>query len=533
MNPRGGSRSRRACKRKRARRVAWSNLRAQRAKAMLTQQAAIAANRFGLGARPRDAAAIGSDPKGWLEEQVASTKRSTPAKASPPSPRKCSRSSATCEVVRQAAAQARASAGQAQQGRDRRQRRRDRVARYRRGRDQASSASSSREHYLSQVNDRHRRAIESDQPFIERLVHFWSNHFAVSADKPLVAPLAGALRAGSDPAARDRQLLRPAARGRAASRDEPLPRQHDVDGRGSTARAARAQPRPRARPQREPRARDPRAAHARRRRRLHAARRHRIREGDHGLVDRRPIGPRSARRVKPDGGNGGARAAVRRSRGKPGEFYFRALMHEPGDKTRARQDATRSAASRKASKCSRRSRRIPRRRSISRPSSRATSSRTIRPPRSSTRLATAYLQERRRARARLSRADRADESWRQPLAKYKTPQDFVHLDVSRARSRARTTCSRSRRSWASSASGRSRRGSPAGWPDTAASWDGGDALLKRIEWGGAVGKRVGAPRRQGASTPRELAAPRARPGQRRDAREHPRRGRAAPGASHC
>jgi uncharacterized protein (DUF1800 family) len=34
-------------------------------------------------------------------------------------------------------------------------------------------------------------------------------------------------------------------------------------------------------------------------------------------------------------------------------------------------------------------------------------------------------------------------------------------------------------------------GSPAGWPDTAASWDGGDALLKRIEWSGAVGKRVG------------------------------------------
>ena len=34
-------------------------------------------------------------------------------------------------------------------------------------------------------------------------------------------------------------------------------------------------------------------------------------------------------------------------------------------------------------------------------------------------------------------------------------------------------------------------GSPAGWPDTAAAWDGGDALLKRIEWAGAVGRRVG------------------------------------------
>ncbi len=34
-------------------------------------------------------------------------------------------------------------------------------------------------------------------------------------------------------------------------------------------------------------------------------------------------------------------------------------------------------------------------------------------------------------------------------------------------------------------------GSPAGWPDTASQWDGPDALLKRIEWASAVGKRVG------------------------------------------
>ena len=33
---------------------------------MLTPAAAIAANRFGLGARPQDGAAIGNDPRGWL-----------------------------------------------------------------------------------------------------------------------------------------------------------------------------------------------------------------------------------------------------------------------------------------------------------------------------------------------------------------------------------------------------------------------------------------------------------------------------------
>jgi uncharacterized protein (DUF1800 family) len=86
----------------------------------------------------------------------------------------------------------------------------------------------------------------------------------------------------------------------------------------------------------------------------------------------------------------------------------------------------------------------------------------------------------------------ADESWRQPLAKYKTPQDFVISTFPRARSRARTTCSRSRGFEGELGQRPFTPGSPAGWPDIAANWDGSDALLKRIEWGAAVGKRVGA-----------------------------------------
>src|SRR6516162_7411709 len=82
------------------------------AKTMLTQNAAIAANRFGLGARPRDAAAIGSDPKGWLEDQVSSVKRSTSAPPSPPESALVLQKLRDLEAVRQAAAQARANAGQ-------------------------------------------------------------------------------------------------------------------------------------------------------------------------------------------------------------------------------------------------------------------------------------------------------------------------------------------------------------------------------------------------------------------------------------
>ncbi|WP_028229539.1 DUF1800 domain-containing protein [Paraburkholderia ferrariae] len=46
--------------------------------------------------------------------------------------------------------------------------------------------------YRSAVNARLASALATDTPFVERLVHFWSNHFAVSVDKGQVASLAGA-----------------------------------------------------------------------------------------------------------------------------------------------------------------------------------------------------------------------------------------------------------------------------------------------------------------------------------------------------
>jgi uncharacterized protein (DUF1800 family) len=46
--------------------------------------------------------------------------------------------------------------------------------------------------YRSAVNARLTSALQTDTPFVERLVHFWSNHFAVSVDKFAIAGLAGA-----------------------------------------------------------------------------------------------------------------------------------------------------------------------------------------------------------------------------------------------------------------------------------------------------------------------------------------------------
>jgi uncharacterized protein (DUF1800 family) len=50
-----------------------------------------------------------------------------------------------------------------------------------------------REYYVGQVGARAQAALVTPSPFIERLVHFWANHFAVSIDKFIVVGLCGQL----------------------------------------------------------------------------------------------------------------------------------------------------------------------------------------------------------------------------------------------------------------------------------------------------------------------------------------------------
>ncbi|HKT62780.1 MAG TPA: DUF1800 domain-containing protein [Burkholderia sp.] len=50
-----------------------------------------------------------------------------------------------------------------------------------------------RDDYLVMIGARMSSALTSDTPFVERLVHFWANHFAISADKLPVIGLAGLL----------------------------------------------------------------------------------------------------------------------------------------------------------------------------------------------------------------------------------------------------------------------------------------------------------------------------------------------------
>src|SRR5689334_16422852 len=51
----------------------------------------------------------------------------------------------------------------------------------------------SRQNYLALVQARTNAALVTPAPFVERMVHFWANHFAVSADKLVTIGLAGLL----------------------------------------------------------------------------------------------------------------------------------------------------------------------------------------------------------------------------------------------------------------------------------------------------------------------------------------------------
>ena len=93
----------------------------------------------------------------------------------------------------------------------------------------ATCAQSIRDDYLAMSRRGSTSALTSDSPFVERLVHFWANHFAVSADKLPVIGLAGLLEFEAIRPHVLGRFSRHAARGRAASGDAALSRPGAVD----------------------------------------------------------------------------------------------------------------------------------------------------------------------------------------------------------------------------------------------------------------------------------------------------------------
>jgi uncharacterized protein (DUF1800 family) len=95
------------------------------------------------------------------------------------------------------------------------------------------------------------------------------------------------------------------------------------------------------------------------------------------------------------------------------------------------------------------------------------------------------------------------DAWTQPLAKYKTPSDYIissfrglQVPLDNVRTPLAPFDLLGQRTYSP--------GSPAGWPDRSADWDGASALMKRIEWADAVGQKLGTRRDAAGLAPQLL-----------------------------
>ncbi|HXS20964.1 MAG TPA: DUF1800 domain-containing protein [Steroidobacteraceae bacterium] len=328
--------------------------------------------------------------------------------------------------------------------------------------------------YVAEATARFRESVATDRPFVERLTHFWANHFAVSVDKAMLAGLAGSY---------EREAIRPYVLGNftdmllATERHPAMLLYLDNQiSMGPDSRAAQNIAR------RNP---DRRIGInenlARETMELHTV-------GVDGGYTQTDVTAFSEvltgwSIAGPDGWRTGA---------QPGTFLFRAGMHQPGSdvvmgkrypdtgydqgvavlRDLARRPATARFIATK----------LARHFIADDPPAPAVDRMAAAFSESGGDLPTVY-------RALIA----SPEAWQQPVGKYKTPSDFIvssfrglELPVRQDKAPVGLFQLLGQRIWSP--------GSPAGWPDRSADWDGASELLKRIEWADAVGQRVGSRR---------------------------------------
>lgn len=141
---------------------------------MSTRDAFIATTRFGLGPRRGELRRAAGDPRGWLKAQLGNVPMPGGLDGFRPG------YESFAEFVRDI--------------RSNKEPDKRKVIRR-----------AARKIYFAEAAARTRAQIETDAPFRERLVAFWSNHFTVSIKKPQVIPIAGAF---------EREAIRPHVTGR-------------------------------------------------------------------------------------------------------------------------------------------------------------------------------------------------------------------------------------------------------------------------------------------------------------------------------
>jgi uncharacterized protein (DUF1800 family) len=432
-----------------------------------TIDAAIAANRFGLGARPGELARLGSDPRGAL---IAQLKAPAPLITEP----LAASHELLARVIDQRAALREAGVGSlgVPSG--------ARPGNGAAGNPPAESVVAIAKvlrdiylpAYLDDVTARFRAAVSSERSFLERLTHFWSNHFAVSVDKLQVLGLAGAM---------EREAIRPHVLGRFSDMLLAV-EQHPamllyLDNAQSVGPASRA------------------AQFAQGRGRNVGLNENLGRE----ILELHTLGV-DAGYTQDDvralasiitgwsiGGNVG-----RLQGGEPGKFHFRELLHEPGKqvllgKSYQQQGMDQGVAALRDLATNPHTARhiatkLARHFIADDPPAVAVDKITLAFEQSRGDLATVY-------RALLE----SPEAWNPPAVKFKTPAEFL-FSTYRALDLPVGGKRRDLQAFELLGQRNFQPGSPAGWPDRSVDWDGSAALFKRLEWAQALGQRLGSER---------------------------------------
>jgi uncharacterized protein (DUF1800 family) len=326
--------------------------------------------------------------------------------------------------------------------------------------------------YVAEATARLAAAVASERPFIERLTHFWTNHFAVSVDKALVLGLAGSF---------EREAIRPHVLGNftdllLAVEQHPamllyLDNHLSVGPNSQAARRA-------------------------------------LRRGTGAPLGINENLAREILELHTLGVNGGYTQADvttfaevisgwsvgggfgRQASGEPGRFVFRAELHEPGTKALLFMRYADTGVGQGEAVLRDLAQRPATAQHIATKLARHFVS--DEPPRAAVdRLEHAFL----RSRGHLPTVYRAlietPEVWAQPLTKYKTPSDYV-ISTYRGLSLPVVHEARGLAGFELLGQRTYAPGSPAGWPDRGVDWDGSSALLKRVELADVMGQSFGA-----------------------------------------
>ena len=423
--------------------------------------AEIAVLRFGLGARPGDLAAAAGDPRAWLRTQTRGDVQIATTTALAPSDQIFAALLAAREMrqeVRRAAAapsnSATASADSAA----------------------VPAANALRNaylpHYQAQVLARAQSAAATNQPFAERLVHFWSNHFAVSADKGIVFGLAGSL---------ENEAIRPRVNGRfvdllTAAEKHPamivfLDNQYSTGANSAAAerggRTAFNAPR---------RQFGINENLAREILELHTL-------GVNGGYTQADV--TSFAQIITGWSIGGGKGRL--AGGTTGQFYFRDNLHEPGPKIFLGKRYPDAGLGQGESVLEDLAHHPATARFIATKLARHFVADEP-PPATVDRIARAFVESDGDLPHVYAALIDAPDAWSSTSRKFKTPEDLVFSTL-RALNTSPSRAEEVIRSFDFLGQRQYTPGSPAGWPDIAKGWDGSDALMHRVLWAARVAQR--------------------------------------------